>query len=100
MNSKKYETECSVRVRVCMHVSASELVLVRVYVRMYVGGLRVTTPHNNASYTFHNAHAIFSSDKDRFAAHPVHVEAVTGIVGRADLLCSFFLLLAVHHSES
>ena len=27
--------------------------------------------------------------------HPVHVEAVTGIVGRAELLCAFFLLLGV-----
>ncbi|XP_023287557.1 transmembrane and TPR repeat-containing protein 1 [Orussus abietinus] len=34
-----------------------------------------------------------------FAAHPVHTEAVTGIVGRADVLaCIFFLLsfLAYH----
>jgi hypothetical protein len=29
-----------------------------------------------------------------FAAHPVHVEAVTGLVGRADVLCTLFLLLA------
>lgn len=26
-----------------------------------------------------------------FAAHPVHAEAVTGIVGRSDLLCTFFV---------
>ena len=25
-----------------------------------------------------------------FAAHPVHVEAVTGVVGRAELLCALF----------
>lgn len=30
-----------------------------------------------------------------FAAHPVHCEAVAGIVGRADLLAAFFGLLAV-----
>ncbi|XP_076748886.1 protein O-mannosyl-transferase TMTC1 isoform X2 [Xylocopa sonorina] len=38
-----------------------------------------------------------------FAAHPVHTEAVTGIVGRADVLaCIFFLLsfLAYHGSIS
>ena len=29
-----------------------------------------------------------------FAAHPVHVEAVTGVVGRAELLCALFFLLA------
>ena len=27
-----------------------------------------------------------------FASHPIHCEAVTGIVGRADLICSFFFL--------
>ncbi len=30
-----------------------------------------------------------------FAVHPVHVEAVTGIVGRAELLSSIFFLLAL-----
>ena len=29
-----------------------------------------------------------------FAVHPVHVESVTGIVGRAELLCLFFGLIA------
>lgn len=28
-----------------------------------------------------------------FAVHPIHVEAVTGIVGRAELLCSLFSIL-------
>ncbi|MDC3379189.1 hypothetical protein OAX78_02800, partial [Planctomycetota bacterium] len=30
-----------------------------------------------------------------FAVHPVHTEAVTSIVGRAELLCALFFLLAV-----
>lgn len=30
-----------------------------------------------------------------FATHPVHVEAVTGVVGRADLLACVFFLLAL-----
>jgi hypothetical protein len=30
-----------------------------------------------------------------FALHPIHTEAVTGIVGRAELLASFWYLLAV-----
>jgi hypothetical protein len=30
-----------------------------------------------------------------FAIHPVHVEAVAGIVGRAELLCCFFYLLCL-----
>lgn len=30
-----------------------------------------------------------------FAIHPVHTEAVSGIVGRAELLCFLFYLLAV-----
>lgn len=30
-----------------------------------------------------------------FAIHPVHTEAVSGIVGRADLMCSVFYLLAL-----
>ena len=30
-----------------------------------------------------------------FAVHPVHTEAVTGVVGRAELLCSIFFLLAL-----
>ncbi|CAH1993199.1 unnamed protein product [Acanthoscelides obtectus] len=36
-----------------------------------------------------------------FAVHPVHTEAVTGIVGRADVLaCIFFLLsLLAYHGQ-
>lgn len=30
-----------------------------------------------------------------FAVHPVHTEAVAGIVGRAELLCAVFYLLAI-----
>jgi hypothetical protein len=30
-----------------------------------------------------------------FAVHPVHTEAVTGLVGRAELLCALFGLVAV-----
>merc|ERR1712223_240869 len=30
-----------------------------------------------------------------FSTHPVHTESVSGIVGRADLLYSFFVLLAL-----
>jgi len=30
-----------------------------------------------------------------FTIHPIHVEAVTSIVGRADALCGVFYLLAV-----
>ncbi|KAE8752552.1 hypothetical protein FOCC_FOCC000674 [Frankliniella occidentalis] len=30
-----------------------------------------------------------------FAAHPVHCEAVAGVVGRADLLCAVFFLLSL-----
>lgn len=30
-----------------------------------------------------------------FAVHPVHCEAVTGLVGRADVLASLFVLLAL-----
>ena len=30
-----------------------------------------------------------------FAVHPVHTEAVTGVVGRAELLCSIFFLMAL-----
>jgi hypothetical protein len=30
-----------------------------------------------------------------FAAHPVHTDAVASIVGRADVLCGFFVLLAM-----
>ena len=30
-----------------------------------------------------------------FAVHPVHVEAVTGVVGRADLLCAILMLTAL-----
>lgn len=30
-----------------------------------------------------------------FAIHPVHTEAVAGIVGRADVMCAFFYLLAI-----
>ncbi|XP_023288880.1 transmembrane and TPR repeat-containing protein 4 isoform X3 [Orussus abietinus] len=30
-----------------------------------------------------------------FAAHPVHAEAVSGIVGRADLLCALFFWLSI-----
>ncbi len=30
-----------------------------------------------------------------FATHPVHVEAVTGVVGRAELLSGIFFLLAI-----
>ena len=37
--------------------------------------------------------ALFSSLL--FAVHPVHCEVVSGLVGRADLLCSVFVLLAV-----
>ncbi|ESN89866.1 hypothetical protein HELRODRAFT_116733 [Helobdella robusta] len=37
-----------------------------------------------------------------FAVHPVHVEAVTGVVGRAELLSSifFFLVLKLFHSSA
>jgi tetratricopeptide (TPR) repeat protein len=36
-----------------------------------------------------------------FALHPVHSEAVTGIVGRAELLAALFLLAALHlHARS
>lgn len=31
-----------------------------------------------------------------FATHPVHTEAVTGIVGRAEILTAFFLLVALY----
>ncbi|MGH7612586.1 MAG: hypothetical protein ACREMW_00910 [Gemmatimonadales bacterium] len=31
-----------------------------------------------------------------FAVHPLHVEAVANIVGRADLMCALFTVLAVH----
>jgi hypothetical protein len=31
-----------------------------------------------------------------FAVHPLHVEAVANIVGRADLMCALFALLSVH----
>jgi tetratricopeptide (TPR) repeat protein len=31
-----------------------------------------------------------------FAAHPIHTEAVTGIVGRAEILTALFLLLALY----
>ncbi len=31
-----------------------------------------------------------------FAVHPLHVEAVANIVGRADLMCALFAVLAVH----
>lgn len=31
-----------------------------------------------------------------FAVHPVHVEAVSGIVGRSDLIAALFVLLACH----
>lgn len=30
-----------------------------------------------------------------FAVHPVHVEAVAGVVGRAELLCAVFYLIAI-----
>lgn len=30
-----------------------------------------------------------------FAVHPVHVEAVAGVVGRAELLCAVFFLLTI-----
>lgn len=30
-----------------------------------------------------------------FAVHPIHTEAVAGIVGRADLMCGFFYLLTI-----
>ena len=30
-----------------------------------------------------------------FSVHPVHTEAVTGVVGRAELLSSIFFLLAI-----
>ncbi|XP_031618914.1 protein O-mannosyl-transferase TMTC4-like isoform X1 [Contarinia nasturtii] len=30
-----------------------------------------------------------------FAAHPIHVEVIFSVVGRADILCTFFYLLAV-----
>ena len=32
-----------------------------------------------------------------FAVHPVHTEAVTGVVGRAELLASVFFLTALVH---
>jgi hypothetical protein len=35
-----------------------------------------------------------------FAVHPVHCEVVSGLVGRADLLCSVFVLLAVSRYRS
>lgn len=31
-----------------------------------------------------------------FAVHPVHTEAVSGVVGRAELLCGVFYLMAIH----
>ncbi len=31
-----------------------------------------------------------------FAVHPLHVEAVANIVGRADLMCALFALLSIH----
>ena len=30
-----------------------------------------------------------------FAVHPIHTEAVTGVVGRAELLSSVFFLLTI-----
>ena len=30
-----------------------------------------------------------------FATHPIHTEAVANVVGRADILCGFFYLLAL-----
>lgn len=30
-----------------------------------------------------------------FAIHPIHTEAVSGIVGRADLMCTLFYLLTI-----
>jgi uncharacterized membrane protein len=35
-----------------------------------------------------------------FAVHPVHVEAVANIVGRADLMCALFAVLSVHAALS
>lgn len=35
-----------------------------------------------------------------FAVHPIHTEAVCGIVGRADIMCALFYLLCINvHSE-
>ena len=31
-----------------------------------------------------------------FLAHPVHVEAVTGLVGRAELICALFVMMALY----
>ena len=30
-----------------------------------------------------------------FAVHPIHTEAVSGLVGRAEMLCGVFYLLAL-----
>ena len=31
-----------------------------------------------------------------FGLHPIHTEAITGIVGRAECLCSFFIFLSIY----
>ncbi|KAK7085136.1 Protein O-mannosyl-transferase tmtc4 [Halocaridina rubra] len=48
-------------------------------------------------------YVVFGSDSPRaailsailFATHPIHTEAVSGIVGRADLLCALFVFVAL-----
>ena len=53
--------------------------------------LTVTTQTRDGRQTAHDCALISSL---LFGVHPVHVEAVTGIVGRAELLCAVFVFSA------
>lgn len=64
-------------VNVALHVTNSALLAI-------VGKVALGLSAGEASAT-----AVF------FAAHPVHVEAVTGVVGRCELLAAMFVLLAL-----
>ncbi|XP_012275148.1 transmembrane and TPR repeat-containing protein 4 isoform X2 [Orussus abietinus] len=65
-------------VNITLHIIVSVLML-------FV--LNIILGRNNRKVSFYAAAL--------FAAHPVHAEAVSGIVGRADLLCALFFWLSI-----
>lgn len=42
-------------------------------------------------------HSIISIATLLFAAHPIHTEVICSVVGRADLMCTFFFLVTFSH---
>ena len=80
-------------------VDAANMHIVNVLIHAYVSSLVVTVARMILSPS--NEQAPFVAGI-LFAVHPVHVEAVTGLVGRAELLCACLMLhayIAMHYGK-